>query len=135
MLDSFFAGTCTETVIKEQIETLFMAGSDTSALTVSFTILMLAMHPEIQAELFNELRSGYDAQDEVTTYDQLGRLPFLDCCIKESMRLFPVASLIGRMATTDIQVSNCVIPKGAIIALSILTLHRVCFCLICWKSE
>lgn len=128
LLDSFFAGACTETVIKEQIETLFMAGSDTSALTVSFTILMLAMHPEIQTRLFNELRSVYDAYDEVTAYDHLGKLPFLDCCLKESMRLFPVASVIGRMATTDIGVSSCVIPKGAIIVLSILTLHRVCFC-------
>lgn len=125
LLGSYFAGQCSEKVVKEQLETVLIAGSDTSALTVSFTVLMLAMHPEIQNRLFEELRTVYDEQDERTSNDQLQKLPFLDCCLKESMRLFPVASLIGRTASTDITVSNCTIPKGAIIALAILTLHRV----------
>lgn len=125
LLESYFSGRCSEKVIKEQIETMLMAGSDTSALTISFTILMLAMHPEIQERLFDELKSIYDTQDEDTLTDQLGKLTYLDCCLKESMRLFPVASLIGRTPTIDIPVSNCTIPKGTIIALSILTLHRV----------
>lgn len=126
LLESYFAGKCSEQVVKWQIETILIAGSDTSALTVSFTILMLAMHPDIQDRLFDELHTIYDEQDEQTTYDHLQKLPLLDCCLKESMRLFPVASLIGRTASADIAVSNCTIPKGAVIALSIITLHRVC---------
>lgn len=125
LLESYFAGRCSEQVVKEQIETMLMAGSDTSALTVSFAILMLAMHTDIQDRLFEELQSLYDAQDEKTFYDKLGKLTYLDCCLKETMRLFPVASLIGRTPTIDIPVSNCTIPKGTIIALSIITLHRV----------
>lgn len=125
LLDSYFAGRCSEKLIKEQIETMLMAGSDTTALTISFAILMLAMHPEIQERLFEELQSVYDTQDEATLNNHLTRLTYLDCCLKETMRLFPVASLIGRTPTVDIPVSNCTIPKGTIIALSILTLHRV----------
>lgn len=125
LLGSYFAGKCSEKVIKEQLETVLIAGSDTSALTVSFTILMLAMHPDIQNRLFEEMRTVYDEQDERTSNDQLQELPYLDCCLKESMRLFPVASLIGRTPSTDITVSNCTIPKGTIVALAILTLHRV----------
>lgn len=125
LLDSYFSGRCSEKSIKEQIETTLMAGSDTTATTISFAVLMLAMHPDIQERLFNELHSIYDAQDDNTFYDGLKKLTYLDCCLKETLRLFPVASLIGRTPTIDIPVSNCTIPKGTIIALSILTLHRV----------
>lgn len=88
---------------------------------------MLAIHPDIQERLYNELRSAYYTQDEETSYDQLRNLPYLECCLKETMRLYPVASLVGRTPTVDIPVSNCIIPKDTIIAVSIFTLHRVRF--------
>lgn len=127
LLESYFGGKCNEKMIKEQIETVLIAGGDTTALTVSFAILMLAIHPDIQERLYNELRAAYYAQDEDTVYDQIRKLPYLDCCLKETMRLYPVASLIGRTPTVDIEVSNCVIPKDTVIAVSIFTLHRVSF--------
>lgn len=125
LLDSYFAGRCSEKIVKEQMETVLLAGSDTTALTISYAILMLAMHPNIQDCLYDELHSVYDAQNEETSFEQLQNLPFLDRCLKETMRLFPVASVIGRSANIDIPISTCTIPKEAIITLSILTLHRV----------
>lgn len=125
LLNSNFNGKYSETVIKEQIETVLIAGSDTSAIAISFSILMLAMHPEIQERLYNELHTNYYTQTDETTFEQLRKLPFLECCLKETLRLFPVAALIGRTSDVDIPISNCVIPKHTIIALSIVTLHRV----------
>ncbi|XP_055308397.1 cytochrome P450 4C1-like [Sitodiplosis mosellana] len=124
LLESYFAGRCSENMIKEQIETILMTGSDTTSITASFAILMLAMHPKFQERLFEELKSVYDTQDGATLFDHLTRLPYLDCCLKETMRLFPVAPVIGRTPAIDIPVSNCTIPKGTTIKLSILTLHR-----------
>lgn len=53
----FYSGKFNEQVVKEQIETVLIAGNETSALTLSYTILLLAMYPDIQDRLYNELRS------------------------------------------------------------------------------
>lgn len=121
----FFAGKFSEQIVKEQIETVLIAGNETSALTLSYTIILLAMYPDIQERLYRELRLAYDTQDEETSYERIQRMPYLDCVLKESMRLFPVAPFIVRTAIADTPISNCVIPKGAIIMMSIFNVQRV----------
>lgn len=118
-------GNLTDAVIRQQIETLLIAGYETSATTISFTILMLAMHSNVQEQVFNELHSIYDSQHEQTTNEHMAKLDMLDRVIKETMRLFPPASIIGRTSSIDFSLSNCIIPKGATIAMSIFTMHRV----------
>lgn len=121
----FFLGKFSDQIVKEQIETVLIAGNETSALTLSYTILLLAMYPDIQERLYEELRSVYDTQDEDTSYERIQQMPYLDQVLKEGMRMFPVAPFIVRSATADTQISNCVIPKNAIIMMSIFNLQRV----------
>lgn len=123
----FFSGHFSEQVVKEQIETVLIAGNETSALTLSYTILLLAMYPDIQERLYNELRSVYDTQDEETSYERVQKLTYLDLVLKESMRMFPVAPFIVRTATADTPVSSCIIPKGSIVMMSIFNMQRVRF--------
>lgn len=123
----FFAGKFSEQVVKEQIETVLIAGNETSALTLSYTILLLAMYPDIQEKVYAELRSVYDTQDEYTTYEKVQQLPYLEMVLKEGMRMFPVAPFIVRTATADTPISNCIIPNGAIIMMSIFNLQRVIY--------
>lgn len=127
IIPMLYEGKLSEEMVKQQIEILLMAGYDTTATTISYAILMLAMHPKIQEETFKELRSVYSTQDEDTTYDHIQKLNILDRVLKETMRLFPIAAQIGRFATADIPVSKCVIPKGSTITITIFTMHRVCF--------
>lgn len=102
-----------------------MAGYETTATTTSFTILMLAMHPHIQDELFNELRSVYTTQTEETTYEHIQKLVLLERIIKETMRLFPIAIGLFRSVTADTQLTTCVVPKGSTVVLSVYTMQRV----------
>lgn len=81
----FFSGHFSEQVVKEQIETVLIAGNETSALTLSYTILLLAMYPDVQDRLYNELRSVYDTQDDDTSYEIIQRLPYLDLVLKEGI--------------------------------------------------
>lgn len=127
ILSLYFEGKLTEEMVKQQFETLLMAGFETTASAISFAILMVAMHQDIQEQAFNELRSVYDSQDEETTYEHIQKLHLLDRILKESMRIFPIAYLIGRTPTADIPLSNCVIPKGIKITILIYTMHRVRF--------
>lgn len=123
----FFLGKFTDQIVKEQIETVLIAGNETSALTLSYVLLLLAMHPNIQDRVFEELHSVYDSPEQDTSYEKVQQLPYLEMVLKESMRLMPVAPFIVRTCTADTPVSNCVIPKNAIIMMSIYNLHHVSF--------
>lgn len=91
----YFQGKFSDKVVKDQIEIILGAGFDSSSLTLSFTVLLLAMYPDVQEKLFNELYSCYDEQNETKTNEQIQQLLYLDCVVKESMRLFPVGSFLG----------------------------------------
>lgn len=124
LLQLYYDGHFEERIVKEQIETVIIAGNETSALTISYVILLLAMHPDIQERLYDELRSVYETQTENTIYEHIQKLPYLDSVLKEGMRLFPVAPFIVRTVCADTQLSNCTVPKDAIIMMSLFNLHR-----------
>lgn len=125
ILSLFAEGKLSEALVKDQIETLIIAGFNGIAHKISYIILALAIHPSIQDQVFNELRSVFDSQDEETTTEHIQRLPLLDRVIKEAIRLCPSAPLIERVSTNDIQLSNCTIPKNTFFILISYTLHRV----------
>lgn len=80
---------------------------------------MLAMHPTVQDRVHEELQLLDDTQS--LTYDDVaGKLPYLEMVIKETMRLFPVAGILAREATADIQMSDCTLPKGTVCLLPML---------------
>ncbi|KAF8577885.1 cytochrome-450 hydroxylase [Ramaria rubella] len=106
--------------ILNQISTFLFAGSDTSALTLTWTLYFLAKHPEIQARLRAELRNVHtDLTDSWVTVDdgsqvsssdskchsnllsRLEALPLLDCVLRESLRLTPAIHSSIRVATKD----------------------------------
>lgn len=85
----FIEGKLNEEMVKSQIEILLLAGFDTTSTTLSYVTLMLAIHPHIQDQVFDELHSIYQTQDEETTYEHILKMNVLDRVIKETMRLFP----------------------------------------------
>ncbi|XP_031639345.1 cytochrome P450 4C1-like [Contarinia nasturtii] len=108
----------------EEVETMLIGGTETSALTTSYVVLLLAMYPEIQERVYDELKTVYKTQDEDTSYEHLQKLSYLDRVIKESLRLLPVGSFLVRRAIGDVEISNCTIPKDSYVLLSIFNLHR-----------
>ena len=97
--------------ILNNVNTFMFAGSDTSSLTVTWTIWLLAQHPEIQERLRAELFSA--VPDSVTDISQLSEeeihalynvistLPLLDNVVKECVRLIPPVHSSIRVATQD----------------------------------
>lgn len=118
-------GKLNKEIAEENIDVLLVAGHETTATTIAFAVLLLAMHPDIQDQVFDELHSVYETHDQETTYDLMQKLDLLDRVIKETMRLFPSVFAFLRCPTVDIQLRNCVIPKGVVIGLPVYTLHRV----------
>lgn len=110
--------------IEDEVGTMILAGNASTALTMSSILLMLAMHPEIQKQVYNEINLVIDDDDDVTP-ESLSRLKFLDLVIKETMRLFPVAPIIGREITEDLKLNDEItLPKGVNVAFRIINIHR-----------
>lgn len=91
---------------------------------ISHTILMLAMHPKFQDRVFDELQSVCNSVDEDITYETISKLQYLEMVIKESMRLFPIAPVLGRNCLADTKINSCTIPKGTCIGIVVYHLHR-----------
>lgn len=125
LLDLIQSGKIDEKTAIDEIETILIAGNETTALAVSFVILILAMYPDVQERVYDELHTVYTSQDEETTNEHFQKLTYLDRVIKETLRLYPVGPFMIRKAMADIQLSKCTVPKNCYITLSLFNLHRV----------
>lgn len=85
---------------------------------------MLAIHPEYQERVVNEMREIFDDVDEPVTSEHISRMQFLELVMKESIRHFPIAPYIGRENTDDLPINGGVIPKGSQIFLNVLRMNK-----------
>ncbi|XP_058126055.1 cytochrome P450 4d1-like [Anopheles ziemanni] len=112
--------------IREEVDTFMFEGHDTTTSGISFTILNLAKHPEIQQKVFDEINGmlGANAKTTFLTSALLQEMKYLDMVIKESLRLVPPVPFIGRALVEDMEMNGTIIPAGTTISLNIFALHR-----------
>ncbi|KAK9870757.1 hypothetical protein WA026_009718 [Henosepilachna vigintioctopunctata] len=111
--------------IEDQVHTFMFAGHDTSTTTMDFVIYELARNPKIQELAFQEQKRIFagDRHRDVNLVD-IRNMKYLDMVIKETLRLYPPVSLIGRQIDEEIKFRDVVIPNGIAIILFIYGLHR-----------
>lgn len=85
---------------------------------------MLAMHPECQQKVFEEILVVMPNPDVDLTPIHLNRMVYLDQCIREAQRLFPTVPLIGRRAHETTNISGFDIPPNIPIFIGIRQIHR-----------
>ena len=112
----------TDRQLRDECVTLFLAGHETTALTLTFTFHLLAHHPEAEARLASELDEVLGGRPPTTA--DVPRLRFTEGVIKESMRLYPPAWAIGREAIEDFEIGGYPIEKGTQLLVSQWVLHR-----------
>ncbi len=99
--------------IRDEITTLLLAGHDTTAAGLTWTLYHLAAHPDIQERLREEA-GGILGRREPTLED-VGRLALLDRVVKESLRLRPPAiGVFFRQALEDVEIGGWRLRKGAL---------------------
>ncbi|XP_063166746.1 cytochrome P450 4V2 [Candoia aspera] len=110
--------------IREEVDTFMFEGHDTTAAALNWAIYLLARHPEIQRKVHSELDEVFGSSDHHITMDDLKKLRYLECVIKEVLRLFPSVPLIGRVLNEDCYIRGFKIPKGTDVLILTYTLHR-----------
>ncbi|EDW60801.1 probable cytochrome P450 4d14 [Drosophila virilis] len=108
--------------IREEVDTFMFEGHDTTTSAISYTLYLLARHPELQTRAFREIVDviGADKSKPITMRD-LGELKYLECVIKESLRLYPPVPMIGRQLTEDVTLDGKRFP--ALTNIIMLTYH------------
>ncbi|XP_034108259.1 probable cytochrome P450 4d20 [Drosophila albomicans] len=111
--------------IREEVDTFMFEGDDTTSSGVSHALYSIARHPSVQAKLYAELQQvlGNDRTKPVTQA-QLQQLKYLECVIKETMRLYPPVPAIGRYTSKDLQIGDQTIPANTSIYLVFYFAHR-----------
>src|SRR5262249_38815309 len=89
----------TDEQLRDEVMPLCLAGHDTTALTLAWTLYLLAQSPEVDEQLFAELTAVLGGR--LPTVADLPRLPYTERVIQESMRMYPPAYAIGREALHD----------------------------------
>jgi cytochrome P450 len=105
-----------------QVNFLLFAGTASTANGLAWTLLLLAQHPAVLADLCDEL-SGCLRGDPPTA-EQLGGLPLLDHVIQESLRLLPPIPLSGRVAAEATELGGYALPRQSAAVYSIYHTHR-----------
>lgn len=113
----------TDTEVRDEAITMFLAGHETTSLALSYTLWLLAEHPEIQDRVLAELEERLG--DRTVELGDVRALPYLNAVLDESMRLYPPAWTIGREALEDLELEGGgVIPKGSHVLMPQWVVHR-----------
>ncbi len=108
----------------DEVLILFTAGHETTANALSFTLFLLASHPEIQEQVHQEV-SKVDFEDSETDLMQGAmQLQLVKQCLEEALRLYPPAYVIDRIATEDDSFEGISLPKDTLVLMSVYELHR-----------
>lgn len=86
-------------------------------------LLVLAINQDVQERVYEEIRSNVTDNDHLD-YDTLSKLDYMERAIKETMRMFPLAQGLMRETDADIQLTECIVPKGSLFLLSVFKMHR-----------
>ena len=108
--------------LRDEVMTVIMAGHETTAIALSWTWRLLALHPEVEKKLHAELNEQLN--DNAPTIEGLPYLPYTDAVLKESMRLYPPAWAIGREAIEDCEIGGYHVPAKTQLFISQYVVHH-----------
>ncbi|KAK9716804.1 Cytochrome P450 [Popillia japonica] len=111
--------------IINELCTFMLAGQDSVAAAVSFTLYNLAAHQSIQEKAYIELYGIFKNSDRPTDVKDLQNMKYIEQCIKETMRLYPSVPIISRKLSEDIVLGKHTLPAGCNVFISPYTTHRL----------
>jgi cytochrome P450 len=112
----------TDAEIADEVATFMLAGHETTANTLCWTLALLSAYPSARTQLEAELETVLGDRDPDA--GDAEKLPWTRAVVAEAMRLYPPAWTIERGAVADDEVSGVPIPAGSLVAIPPYLVHR-----------
>lgn len=112
-----------ETLIRGDLNALFVAGTETTALSMTWLWTVLAGHPEIEEKVTGEIQRVVGSARPTRAH--LGELTYTRQVIQEVLRLYPTGWILPRVARERHSIDGVIIPRGATVILSPYVTQRL----------
>ncbi len=109
--------------LRDEVMTIFLAGHETTANALTWAWYLLAQNPEAEARLHAELDEVL-AGGRAPEPEDVPALPYTEMVVAETMRLYPPAWALGRLALEDHEVGGYLIPRGSLVLVSQYVVQR-----------
>ncbi|NWR75627.1 CP3A9 protein, partial [Centropus unirufus] len=113
----------TDIEILSQAFIFIFAGYETTSTTLCYLAYQLALHPDVQQKMQQEVDSVFPNKAPLA-YEPLMKMEYLEMALNETLRLFPIGGRIERTCKKDVEINGVTIPKGTIVMIPPYTLHR-----------
>ncbi|XP_039947687.1 probable cytochrome P450 313a4 isoform X1 [Bactrocera tryoni] len=112
--------------VEDECNVIVFGAFETTSNTLMYILMLLAMFPQYQDKVFDEVCSIYSSKDDnEITYSDTQLMIYLDMVINETMRVMAPVPLVARQTEQEVRLSNdVVIPKGLQVAIDIFNMHR-----------
>jgi cytochrome P450 len=108
--------------LRDEAMTLYLAGHETTALTLTWSWYLLSQHPASEQKLVKEWQRVLRGRAPAAS--DLAALPYTSAVISEAMRIYPPVYVIGREATTDLELGGYRVKRGYTVLMSQWVSHR-----------
>jgi cytochrome P450 len=122
LLGKLIAAQMNDELIRDQMLTMLIAGHDTSTALLAWSLYLLAIYPDVLKRVQGEIDTVIGGQ--APEYRHVRQLRYLDCVIRETLRLYPPIHLGSRIAAEDLTFGGFSIPAGTRVLYSIYLTHR-----------
>ncbi|XP_072318896.1 cytochrome P450 3A40-like [Eucyclogobius newberryi] len=109
--------------ILSQAMIFLFAGYETTSSSMSFLAYNLALNPDVMEKLQAEIDLTFPNKAPVQ-YQELMQMEYLDSVVSESLRLYPIASRLERVAKASVEINGLVIPKDMVVMVPTWPMHR-----------
>lgn len=112
----------TPTELQDEVMTLLLAGHETTANALVWTLMLLSQNPDAATKLTAEVQSVLNGR--WPNMGNLAQLRYTEQVLKESMRLYPPAWILSREVTQDCKIGPYFLSKGTMVYFSQWVVHR-----------
>ena len=115
-------GRMSDVQLRDEAMTIFLAGHETTANALTWTLYLLSQHPHVESRLHAEIDGVLGGR--LPGADDLAALPYTRMVLAESMRLYPPAWIVGRRALAPFEAGGFTVPARSIVLMSQYLVHR-----------